>query len=79
MACRDLKKCEEVRQTIVLETANKYVYCRKCDLASQDSIRKFAEKFNSGNYTEQNKSIDLNQSLCYTINDYLINLQRVQD
>ena len=32
MACRDLKKCEEVRKEIVLETANKYVYCRKITL-----------------------------------------------
>jgi len=50
MACRDLKKCEDVRKEIVLETANKYVYCRKCDLASQDSIRTFAAKFNHGEF-----------------------------
>ncbi|XP_013097678.2 retinol dehydrogenase 13 [Stomoxys calcitrans] len=51
MACRDMKKCEEAREEIVLETRNKYVYCRECDLASLDSIRKFAEKFKS----EQNR------------------------
>ena len=28
MACRDLKKCEEARKDIVLDTRNKYVYCR---------------------------------------------------
>ena len=28
MACRDLKKCEEERTKIVLDTKNKYVYCR---------------------------------------------------
>ncbi|XP_073844811.1 retinol dehydrogenase 13-like [Musca autumnalis] len=45
MACRDMKKCEEAREEIVLETRNKYVYCRECDLASLESIRKFAETF----------------------------------
>lgn len=28
MACRDLDKCEEERTKIVLDTKNKYVYCR---------------------------------------------------
>ena len=28
MACRDLRKCEEERKEIVLDTKNKYVYCR---------------------------------------------------
>ena len=28
MACRDLTKCEEERTKIVLDTKNKYVYCR---------------------------------------------------
>ena len=28
MACRDLKKCEEERKKIVLDTRNKYIYCR---------------------------------------------------
>ncbi|XP_043218088.1 retinol dehydrogenase 13-like isoform X2 [Amphibalanus amphitrite] len=46
LACRDMTKCEEARKFIVLETSNKYVYCRHCDLASQESIRKFAEVFN---------------------------------
>lgn len=52
MASRDMKKCEEVRKEIVLETANKYIYCRKCDLASQESVRKFADRFNNGNRTD---------------------------
>ncbi|XP_020293249.1 retinol dehydrogenase 13-like [Pseudomyrmex gracilis] len=45
LACRDSKKCEETRRNIVLGTRNKYVYCRKCDLASQESIRGFVERF----------------------------------
>lgn len=49
MATRDSKKCEEVRQELVLESANKFVYCRQCDLASFKSIRKFADRFNAGN------------------------------
>ncbi|XP_017145786.2 retinol dehydrogenase 12-like isoform X2 [Drosophila miranda] len=42
MACRVMKKCEEAREEIVLETKNKYVYCRECDL---DSIRNFVAAF----------------------------------
>ncbi|RVE54553.1 hypothetical protein evm_000674 [Chilo suppressalis] len=45
MACRDMEKCESNRREIVLETSNKYVYCRPCDLASTESIRKFVETF----------------------------------
>ncbi|CAH0550128.1 unnamed protein product [Brassicogethes aeneus] len=45
MACRDLKRCEAAREDIVLDTKNKYVYCRKCDLASLDSIREFVDVF----------------------------------
>ncbi|KAK9508680.1 hypothetical protein O3M35_006179 [Rhynocoris fuscipes] len=45
MACRDMNKCEQAREEIVLETKNKYVYCRMCDLSSQDSIRKFVDEF----------------------------------
>ncbi|XP_014271722.1 retinol dehydrogenase 13 [Halyomorpha halys] len=45
MACRNLQLCEKAREEIVLETNNKYVYCRKCDLSSQESIKKFVETF----------------------------------
>lgn len=47
MASRDMKKCEEIRKDFVLQTGNKFIYCRKCDLASQESIRQFASRFNS--------------------------------
>ncbi|KAK1132703.1 hypothetical protein K0M31_014084 [Melipona bicolor] len=45
MACRDMEKCESTRLDIVMESRNKYVYCRPCDLASQKSIKDFVEQF----------------------------------
>ncbi|XP_044738480.1 retinol dehydrogenase 13-like [Chrysoperla carnea] len=51
MACRDMEKCEEARKEIVLESKNKYVYCRPCDLASIKSIHEFVKRFN----TEHNR------------------------
>ncbi|CAG9863618.1 unnamed protein product [Phyllotreta striolata] len=47
MACRDMRRCEAAREEIVLDTKNKYIYCRKCDLASLESIRKFVKEFKS--------------------------------
>ena len=44
MVCRDMRKCEEARQEIVLESKNKHVYCRKCDLSSFQSIRDFVDQ-----------------------------------
>lgn len=44
MACRNMKKCEKERKEIVLESKNKYVYCRECDLSSMESIRNFVKK-----------------------------------
>uniref|UniRef100_U5EU75 NADP-retinol dehydrogenase n=1 Tax=Corethrella appendiculata TaxID=1370023 RepID=U5EU75_9DIPT len=47
MACRDMVKCEEARKEIVLESKNRFVYCRECDLASFSSIRDFVKQFKS--------------------------------
>lgn len=35
----------QARKEIVLQTENKYVYCRECNLASLESIRKFVKRF----------------------------------
>ncbi|CAF1491833.1 unnamed protein product [Adineta ricciae] len=46
MACRDMKKCEEAREKIVVDSFNTNVVCRECDLASIESIKNFAEQIN---------------------------------
>ncbi|KRX16955.1 Retinol dehydrogenase 13 [Trichinella nelsoni] len=46
MACRDMEKCKEERRNIILQTRNKRVVCRHCDLASLKSIAEFAEMIN---------------------------------
>lgn len=45
MACRDLKKCEELREQIVVESGNRHVYCRECDLSSLKSVRNFVQTY----------------------------------
>merc|ERR1712168_1497510 len=48
LACRDMEKCKEARKDIALAAlTNKNLFCKKCDLASQKSIREFADWFNS--------------------------------
>lgn len=37
----------QARTEIVLDTNNKYVYCRPCDLASLESVRNFVKLFKS--------------------------------
>ncbi|CAL4067336.1 unnamed protein product [Meganyctiphanes norvegica] len=54
LACRNMEKCKKARQDIALETRNKHIYCRECDLASQDSIRNFAKMVN-----ESEPSVDI--------------------
>ncbi|ALC42024.1 CG2064 [Drosophila busckii] len=45
MACRDKKRAEEARDDIIKQTNNKNIYYRNLDLASLESIRKFAADF----------------------------------
>jgi short chain dehydrogenase len=51
LACRDMKKCEEVRKEIIALSSNPSVYARELDLGSLESIRKFSERF----HKEENK------------------------
>lgn len=44
MACRDLTKCEQARDDIIQSEQRDTVYCRSCDLSSQESIRQFVKK-----------------------------------
>lgn len=45
MACRNMRKCEKVCKEIVLESKNRFVYCRPCDLSSMQSIREFVKRY----------------------------------
>lgn len=50
MACRNREKCVEVRRDIVLNTRNKQVYCRQCDLSDFDSVLSFVSKLSKGKF-----------------------------
>ncbi|KHN86768.1 Retinol dehydrogenase 13 [Toxocara canis] len=50
MACRNRDKCVKVRRDIVLNTRNKQVYCRQCNLEDFDSIRAFVAKLSQGKF-----------------------------
>nr|CDJ84282.1 Short-chain dehydrogenase reductase SDR domain containing protein [Haemonchus contortus] len=50
MACRNREKCVQVRRDIVLNTRNKQVYCRQCDLEDFDNIRAFVQKLSKGKF-----------------------------
>uniref|UniRef100_A0A914HEA1 Uncharacterized protein n=1 Tax=Globodera rostochiensis TaxID=31243 RepID=A0A914HEA1_GLORO len=50
MACRNRNKCLEVRRDIVLNTRNKKVFCRMCDLSDMESVHQFVQKMTKGKY-----------------------------
>ena len=50
LACRSETKAEEARTDIVAQTGNENVEVRKLDLASLQSVRDFAKKFNQGKH-----------------------------
>lgn len=56
LACRDLKKCEETRKAIILESRNKRVFCRELDLASFQSIENFVKHFKAEQASASNSS-----------------------
>lgn len=43
MACRNMDKCVEAQKEIMLESQNKNIFCRECDLASFNSIKEFVK------------------------------------
>ena len=43
MLCRNMESCETNRASIVLDSGNKFVYCRPCDLGSLQSVRNCAK------------------------------------
>lgn len=59
--------CIQTRQEIVVESKNKYVYCRHCDLASYKSIHQFVNQFKKG---KRNCNCVLTNILVYTQNFY---------
>lgn len=53
MACRDMKTCDKARRQAVYLSSNKHIYCRQCDLSSQQSIRDFVKKCVSQSTNEE--------------------------
>lgn len=44
MANRNMRKCEDVRDEIILASKNRNVHCMECDLSSLESIREFVKE-----------------------------------
>jgi NAD(P)-dependent dehydrogenase (short-subunit alcohol dehydrogenase family) len=80
MACRSLDSANEAREEIVNETGNQNVFVKHLDLASLDSIQKFAESFkkeenkldvlinNAGLWTKTKKLTDINVEQTFAVN-----------
>lgn len=80
MACRNLDSAYEARDEIIKETKNQNVIVKHIDLASVDSIIKFAESFNSeetkldilinnaGLWTKTKKLTDINVEQTFAVN-----------
>ncbi|VDN02383.1 unnamed protein product [Thelazia callipaeda] len=48
MACRNRRKCIELRRNLVIKTKNVDIYCRRLDLEDFDSVRDFVFKLDTG-------------------------------
>ncbi|MCK7516867.1 MAG: SDR family NAD(P)-dependent oxidoreductase [Ignavibacteriales bacterium] len=81
MACRSLDSANQVRDEIVKETGNQNVFVKHLDLASVDSIQKFAESFkqdeeskldvlinNAGLWTKTKRLTDINVEQTFAVN-----------
>ena len=80
MACRSLDSAERAKDEIVKETGNPNVFVKHLDLASIDSIQKFAESFkqneskldvlinNAGLWTKTKKLTDINVEQTFAVN-----------
>lgn len=80
MACRSLDSAEQAKDEIVKETGNPNVFVKHLDLASVDSIQKFADSFkqneskldvlinNAGLWTKTKKLTDINVEQTFAVN-----------
>lgn len=80
MACRSLDSANQVKDEIINETGNHNVFLEHLDLASVDSIQKFAESFkqkeskldvlinNAGIWTKTKKLTDINVEQTFAVN-----------
>ena len=80
MACRSLDSANQAKEEIIGETGNQNVFVKHLDLASVDSIQKFAESFkqkerkldvlinNAGLWTKTKKLTDINVEQTFTVN-----------
>ena len=80
MACRSLDSANQVREEIIKETGNQNVFVKHLDLASMDSIQKFADDFkqnenkldvlinNAGLWTKTKKLSEIGFEYTFTVN-----------
>jgi retinol dehydrogenase-13 len=80
MACRSLDSANEARDEIIKETGNQNVFVKHLDLASVDSIQKFAASFkqkeskldvlinNAGLWTKTKRLTDINVEQTFAVN-----------
>ena len=80
MACRSIDSANQVREEIIKETGNQNVFVKHLDLASMDSIQKFADDFkqnenkldvlinNAGLWTKTKKLSEIGVEYTFTVN-----------
>ena len=56
LACRNLKQAYEVRDEIITETYNRNIEVKHLDLASLESIAKFARDISTSKFTQYHLS-----------------------